>query len=159
MRLVRSFQCIGRSNHGDRDEPVSMITLSQDRASSTATRCFHAVFLDFRPLPNQQLNDGKWGLPLETSISHVIGKSAMKLVGDRPLDALSEAGKAEVLQRFTWNPASLLTVKQLRAARLEFITTTPSCSRAPKQWRRRCWQRASTLKSLPFTPSPGNCPS
>ncbi len=99
--------------------------LPQDRHRPEARRCFVAGWSEFRPGPNRMLNDGKWVAPGKTMLLSVLFPGFMKRAGRTPIEALSTIGLTAALERFKWTKVSLLSVKELRMARVEFIRSHP----------------------------------
>lgn len=127
------FEVLGFLSYGRMLDVRIGWVLEQDRSTSEARRCFHALSIDFRPNPDRSLDVGKWLLPINTVLNHHFAEMLVKLAGREPLDALSPAGKQAALNAFKWTKVSLLTVKQLRAARVEFIRSHPELHQKPKE--------------------------
>jgi hypothetical protein len=99
--------------------------LPQDRRRPDARRCFVAGLADFRPGPNRLLNQGRWLAPRKTMLTSVLEPGLRKLAGKSPIEALSAMGQVAALERFKWTKVSLLSVKELRRARIEFVRNHP----------------------------------
>lgn len=99
--------------------------LPQDRHRPDEGRCFVAGWAEFRPGPNRMLNDGRWVAPGKTMLLSVLYPGFKKLAGKTPFEALSAIGQAAVLERFKWTKVSLLSAKELRVARVEFVRNHP----------------------------------
>jgi hypothetical protein len=117
---VLSVSCNGRSlnvNFG--------WVLPQDRHRPDEGRCFVAGWAEFRPGPNRMLNDGRWVAPGKTMLLSVLYPGFKKLAGKTPIEALSAIGQVAALERFKWTKVSLLSAKELRMARVEFVRSHP----------------------------------
>lgn|GEM_PF-4397007 len=99
--------------------------LPKDRPRPDVRRCFVAGLADFRPGPSRLLNDGKWLAPKKTRLTSVLYPGFMKLAGKTPIEALSAMGQIAALERFKWTKVSLLTAKELRIARVDFVRSHP----------------------------------
>jgi hypothetical protein len=99
--------------------------LPQDRDRPEVRRCFVAGLADFRPGPNRLLNGGKWLAPRKTMLTSVLEHAFRKLAGKTPIEAMSTIGQVAALERFKWTKVSLLSAKELRMARVEFVRSHP----------------------------------
>ena len=120
------FEVIGLTSYGRSINVQIGWVLARDRAADGKTGgCFYALCIHFNPQPDRSLDNGRWHLPAETSLGFVLGQMVVGLTGSQPLEALSQAGQQAELKRFKWTKVSLLTTKQLKAARVEFINNHP----------------------------------
>ena len=119
------FEVIGATSYGRSLHLQIGWVLAGDRPNPKAKRAFYATGIDFRPQPDRSLDNGQWHLPAETSLGFVLGQMMIAKIGSQPLQAISPAGQQAALKRFKWTKVSLLTTKQLKAARIEFINEHP----------------------------------
>ena len=127
------FEVIGVSSYGRSLHVQIGWVLGEDRDNPKAKRAFYALTIHFNPQPDRSLNNGRWQLPAETSLGFVLGQLIVALTGSQPVNALSTTGRKMVLRRFKWTKVSLLTVKQLKKARVEFIRSHPELHQKPKE--------------------------
>ena len=127
------FEVIGLTSYGRSLHVQIGWVLGEDRDNANAKRAFYALSAHFNPQPDRSLNNGRWHLPAETSLGFVLGQMMIALIGSQPLNALSATGRKAVLKRFKWTKVSLLTAKQLKAARISFIVGHPELHRQPKE--------------------------
>ena len=127
------FEVIGLTSYGRSINVQIGWVLSGDRADRKSKRCFYATTIHFNPQPDRTLNWGRWQLPAETSLGFVLSQMVVSITGSQPLKALSPAGQQAALKRFKWTKVSLLTVKQLKKAKLNFIVEHPELHQQPKE--------------------------
>lgn len=127
------FEVIGLTSYGRSLHVQIGWVLGEDRDNANAKRAFYALTIHFHPQPDRSLNCGRWQLPAETSLGFVLSPLIVALTGRQPVNALSSAGRELGLRRFKWTKVSLLTAKQLKKARVEFIRSHPELQQEPKE--------------------------
>ena len=127
------FEVIDVSSYGRSLHVQIGWVLAEDRDNAVAKRSFYATTIHFNPQPDRTLNGGRWHLPAETSLGFVLSQMVVSITGSQPLKALSPAGQQAALKRFKWTKVSLLTVKQLKKAKLNFIVEHPELHQQPKE--------------------------
>ncbi|HXJ59722.1 MAG TPA: hypothetical protein VNU68_24020 [Verrucomicrobiae bacterium] len=105
---------------------------------------YYAAAAEFRPI-NHTLGKGRWVLPCETIFAHLLGRKLRSLQRGDPTDLLSEAGQQAALAHFKWSKTTLLTRKELKQARIDFVRQHPELHRQPRELARAL--RAAELYS------------
>jgi hypothetical protein len=77
--------------------------------------------VDFRPRPNRTLDRGKWIGARKHSAEELLFSRLRSLCAGTPVDVFTEETKARMLAEFDWTPLALMTHKQARNARIEFV--------------------------------------
>lgn len=83
-------------------------------------RFIHAAAAEFNPKPDRTLGVGRWVMPLETTINFRLAKTLRGLVG-KPISALSVKDQQWALNSFNWTKMTMMSARELRAARIQFI--------------------------------------
>lgn len=105
----------------------------QDRKNPDCLLNLFAARVEFRPKPNRTLGEGKWMLPMPVTLSYQLAKVLKSLHRGRPVGILSERGKEVALEQFKWTRVSLLTVKEARQARIDFVRQHPELWNKPQE--------------------------
>lgn len=93
---------------------------------------YYATTAEFRPL-NHTLGKGRWVLPSETIFAHLLGRKLRSLRRGDPADWLSEAGHQAALKHFKWRKTTLLTRRELKQARIDFVRQHPELHKQPRE--------------------------
>ena len=105
----------------------------QDRSQRDAQWCLHAASIEFRPTPDRKLGKGKWVLPMETTVMHLLGKQLRSLLRGSSERWLSAKGVEAALSEFKYTKATFLTREQLVTARIEFVRQHPELHDRPRE--------------------------
>lgn len=75
----------------------------------------------FRPRPDKRLDTGKW-MPFRKHFVESLLWSELRGFGEgKPLVVLAEVTQVRILSEFDWTPLALMTSKQAREARIQFV--------------------------------------
>lgn len=77
--------------------------------------------VDFRPRADKSLGVGKWITLRPHYVEQLIFDDLRELAKGVPLDVFSAVGHDTLLSQFDWTPLALMTAKQARIARIEFV--------------------------------------
>ena len=88
--------------------------------------------MTFRPKPDRSLNEGSWSPPVEHTLIHVLWVEFIKIAPNKPIECLSSRGKTHVLDNFTWTKLSLMSPKEARLARIQFVKKHPELHKKPR---------------------------
>ena len=105
----------------------------QDRSNPTSSTCLYASAIECKPTPSRTLGKGKWLLPLPNSMRYLLARQLKKFYRKDPLKLLSEEGVAVALERVTWTKVFLLTPKEIRQERIEFVREHPELLGKPTE--------------------------
>lgn len=97
----------------------------QDRENPNAELCLYATCFESTPTPDRNLGKGKWITPMEVVVSYLFTRMLREMCPRNPVDMLNDKGKQLAGETYKWIKASLLTPKELKAARIEFIREHP----------------------------------
>jgi hypothetical protein len=90
----------------------------QDRHDLNSKLNLYAGMIEFRPKPDRTLGKGRWIIPIETSLSYLF-TDMLESSGNEGL--LSETGIQAAVDSFKWTKVSLLTNREAKQARIEFV--------------------------------------
>jgi hypothetical protein len=76
---------------------------------------------DFRPRPDRSLGPGKWITHRTHCIEAFLFSELRHLAGGSPANLFGEENQSALLNHFEWTPLTLMTAKQARRARIDFI--------------------------------------
>jgi hypothetical protein len=85
----------------------------------------HCGRFEFRPTAEKKLDAGKWREPNPHTVEELLWNRLRTISGQTPLQSLSEEGINIVLSKFEWSQLTLMTAKQARSARLDFLRSHP----------------------------------
>jgi hypothetical protein len=80
---------------------------------------------EFRASADRTLGMGKWRQPRRDLLGMILREELIRKHGPLPGDLLSPEGMASLIEAFPWSSLTLMTSKQARAARLEFLRNHP----------------------------------
>jgi hypothetical protein len=80
---------------------------------------------DFRPRPDRSLGSGKWHVPRDHFIETHLFRKLCFLSNGAPAKVFTEQACSQLLADFDWSPLALMTPKQAREARLDFVRKHP----------------------------------
>jgi hypothetical protein len=81
---------------------------------------------DFRPRPDRSLGPGKWITHRTHCIEAFLFGDLRRLAGGPPVNLFRKENQFALLDEFEWTPLTLMTAKQARNARIEFIRNHPA---------------------------------
>jgi hypothetical protein len=93
-----------------------------DRISPCSVRLGN---VEFKPQPDRTLGKGRWTKPRSDIFGMILRGELTKIVKGSPINYFSEEGIAALVEKFRWKPISLLTRKELEAAKVQFIREHP----------------------------------
>ena len=97
----------------------------QDRKNRDARVNLYVATVEFKPTPERTLGRERWVIPSNASVSYLLTHELIALSSREPLGLLSEAGKQAALANFNWTKVSLLTVREAKRARVDFVRDHP----------------------------------
>lgn len=120
------FELIDLSQYG-RSFTVSIgWVFPQDRINTSSRLCLYAGAFECTPTPERTLGKGKWMMPMETILGYLFSQQLKKMCrGKNPVEIMTEEGKEMALATFKWKKVSLLTPKELKKARIDFVRQHP----------------------------------
>jgi hypothetical protein len=104
----------------------------QDRNNPRSSLCLYAGAFECRPAPGT-LGKGKWMMPMETITGYLFSKKLKEMCSGNPVNILTDEGKEIALETFKWTKVSLLTPKELKKARLEFVRQHRELHQNPRE--------------------------
>ena len=127
------FELIGFWQYG-RVYSVSLgWVFPQDRNNSKSFLCLDACGFECRPIADRTLGKGKWRMPLNVIVGYLFTKMLKKMCHGNPIELLNDEGKEVALANFKWTKVSLLTPKELKQARIEFVLLHPDLHQNPRE--------------------------
>ena len=93
----------------------------QGRSNPIPGPCLYAASIDCRPTPSRTLGKGVWLPPLPYTLWFAMAKQLKKFYRKDPLELLSPEGVAAALGCITWTKVFLMTPKEIRQCRVEFV--------------------------------------
>jgi hypothetical protein len=96
----------------------------QDRQDAKAQLNVYAGTIEFKPQPDRTLSKVQWHIPRETSVAYLLTQM-LETLSSECEGLLSEAGMQAALNNFKWTKVSLLTAKEAKLARIDFVRTHP----------------------------------
>ena len=98
----------------------------QDRSNPRSRLCLYAGAFVCIPTPDRTLGKGKWSMPLNVIVGHLFSQQLQKMCqGQNTIEMLTDTGKEMALETFEWKKVSLLSPKELKKARVEFVRQHP----------------------------------
>lgn len=92
-----------------------------------------AGIANFRPQPDQTLDRGKWIPPRKHFVQNLLFSELRTLSETMPANLLSEEAELKMLAEFEWTPLALMTQKQARNSRIEFVKANAELAKNPKE--------------------------
>ncbi|HTB63602.1 MAG TPA: hypothetical protein VK737_08435 [Opitutales bacterium] len=77
--------------------------------------------IDFRPMPDGTLGNGKWVQVKNCFMCVLLDKELRKIGVGAPLNLFTTSGQAKLLTQFEWTLLAKMNNKQARSARIEFL--------------------------------------
>ena len=106
----------------------------QDRPNPRSRLCLYGGAFVCTPTPDRTLGKGKWMMPLNVIVGYLFATMLKKMChGKNPVEMLTDQGKEIALETFKWTQVSLLTPKELKNARIEFVRQHRSLHQSPKE--------------------------
>jgi hypothetical protein len=105
----------------------------QDRNNHRSRLFLYAGGFECTPTPDRTLGKGKWAKPMETIVGCLFTKELKRLCPGNPVEILTEEGKEVALETFKWTKVSLLTPKELKKQRLEFVRRHRDLHQNPRE--------------------------
>jgi len=105
----------------------------QDRNNPRSSLCLYAGGFHCSPTPDRTLGKGKWMMPMETIIGYLFSKELKQMCLGNPVDMITDEGRKIALETFKWTKVSLLTPKELKKERLEFVRQHRELHQNPRE--------------------------
>jgi hypothetical protein len=124
---VTGFSCYGRT-----------LTMSlswrpkEDEQHATSQVELSLGYVDFRPLPNKTLGDGRWLKPRAEFLGILLRDELERICAGPPCNFLSPVGVEAAINEFRWHPLTLMTRQQARTARIQFVRENPDLWNKPR---------------------------
>jgi hypothetical protein len=127
------FEVIGFWQYG-RVYTVSLgWVFPQDRNNPQSSLCLYASGFECKPGADRTLGKGKWMMPMDVIVGFLFSKMLKKMCHGNPTELLNDEGKEVALANFKWTQVSLLTHKELKQARIEFVRLHPDMHQNPRE--------------------------
>lgn len=88
---------------------------------------------DFRPLPDKSLGPGTWLQPRTHSVEALLFAELRSRAKTTPCSIFTSEAQSRLLDRFEWTPLALMTAKEARQARIDFVKQNSVLANDPKQ--------------------------
>jgi hypothetical protein len=88
--------------------------------------------VEFRPQPDKTLGHGTWYKLRTHATERLIFEHLRRLGNGLPVDVFTADGRSAVLNEFEWTPLALMTAKEAREARVQFVRSHPELLRDNK---------------------------